>query len=160
MLHFFCVGPDSNDLTGSIPSGVCFNKESCSGVLQFLNTDAGEVEDCPAHCPSMSPSLLPSLTPSESSSKPSSSFPSLMPSESSKPSFRPSVPLPLTQAEILKALYDATNGDNWTNKWGTPTGVEDDSVICGGWHGITCINSKITQLNIRKYMEVLGTCGV
>ena len=54
--------------------------------------------------------------------------------------------------EALKALYNATDGANWTTrtKWGkgtkaaqAPTATELDS-----WHGVTVANGRVTQLRL------------
>jgi hypothetical protein len=71
---------------------------------------------------------------------------------------KPSVAL--TQAAILKAVYDATEGENWKNntQWGTPSWVAEDSDICdnsAGWFGVTCnSNNKIKQLQLSKCTEI------
>ncbi|MCE7041287.1 T9SS type A sorting domain-containing protein [Dyadobacter sp. CY312] len=49
----------------------------------------------------------------------------------------------------LVALYNATNGDDWTNKTGwNPSGAPGDNPC--GWYGVTCEGGRVTELNLRK----------
>ena len=43
--------------------------------------------------------------------------------------------IPASEMEALKALYNATNGDNWKNKDGW---FKDGTDPCKDWFGITC----------------------
>lgn len=50
--------------------------------------------------------------------------------------------------QALVALYNATDGSNWTNKTGwNPSGVSADNPC--GWFGVTCEGGRVTELNIR-----------
>lgn len=47
----------------------------------------------------------------------------------------------------LIALYNATNGSNWTNKtgWLVPGNVGDNPC---GWYGVSCTNGRVTSVNM------------
>ena len=54
----------------------------------------------------------------------------------------------------LMALYNATNGDGWTNNsgWKTPPLAADGFAFPGtecGWHGVTCSSDQVTRLNFK-----------
>lgn len=50
----------------------------------------------------------------------------------------------------LKALYESTNGSNWTNNTGWKEAIEDgiDCDPCNGWEGITCENGRVRDINL------------
>ena len=47
----------------------------------------------------------------------------------------------------LVALYNSTNGSNWTNKygWNVPGNVGDNPC---GWYGVSCSNNRVSELNL------------
>ena len=54
----------------------------------------------------------------------------------------------------LMALYDATNGDSWTNNtgWKTPPLAADGFAYPGtecGWFGVTCTGDTVTSLSLQ-----------
>ncbi len=53
--------------------------------------------------------------------------------------------IPQTQCEALVALYNATGGDNWTNK----TGWLATNTPCS-WFGVTCASGNVTQLSLSS----------
>ena len=50
----------------------------------------------------------------------------------------------------LRALYLATDGDNWTNNTGWDVSSATPPAGCDvcSWHGITCIGGRVTQINL------------
>ena len=44
----------------------------------------------------------------------------------------------------LQALYNATDGDNWTNK----TGWDFTQPLTSSWHGVTVTNGRVTELDL------------
>jgi len=51
--------------------------------------------------------------------------------------------IPIAQCEALVALYDSTDGDNWTNNAGWKT----TNTPCS-WYGVTCENGVVTFINL------------
>ncbi len=49
-----------------------------------------------------------------------------------------------TDKAALKALYNATNGDNWTNN----TGWDFTQPLTSSWHGVTVANGRVTELDL------------
>ncbi len=54
-----------------------------------------------------------------------------------------------TEKAALVALYDSTNGANWTNKTGWENSATTDPCE-GNWHGVTCNanNTTVTKINL------------
>ena len=54
--------------------------------------------------------------------------------------------VPTQEREALVALYNATNGPNWTNNsgWLGSVGTE-----CN-WHGVSCSNGRVTELDLSS----------
>ena len=56
--------------------------------------------------------------------------------------------------EALKALYNAANGVNWSNKTGWRTGVEADqaptATELNGWHGVNVVNGRVAWLRLQN----------
>ena len=119
----------------------------------------------PSHIPSASPSNEPSLIPSASPSKEPSVFPSSSPSSS--PSDEPSGSLCTEDDDcnngccvrrcisntanqcVLKSLYDATNGDMWTENTGWDFEIVSDPCASGSsWFGISCREDDITFIRL------------
>ena len=52
--------------------------------------------------------------------------------------------VPQIEREALIALYNSTDGDNWTTNtgWNGAAGTECD------WYGVTCTSSVITRLRV------------
>jgi len=63
--------------------------------------------------------------------------------------------IPQAQCETLVALYDSTDGPNWTdnatNNWTLTT-----TPCTLPWTGVTCIGSNVTQIN-RNNQNLIGT---
>ncbi|GEM_PF-6380894 len=57
----------------------------------------------------------------------------------------------LTEREILEALYNATDGDNWN----TNTGWLSAGDACD-WYGITCVNGDVTGISLNSN-NLVGT---
>jgi Leucine-rich repeat (LRR) protein/PKD repeat protein len=51
--------------------------------------------------------------------------------------------IPKTQCETLVALYDSTNGDDWSNKAGW---LQNDTPC--RWHGISCNQGSVTDMDL------------
>ncbi len=51
----------------------------------------------------------------------------------------------------LIALYNSTDGDNWTNNenWSTSTDAVPTAEELGGWRGVTVTNGRVTRLRLR-----------
>ncbi len=54
--------------------------------------------------------------------------------------------VPSDQRVALEALYDATDGNNWTNN----TNWKDSTTEVHQWYGVRVDNSKVTQLNLYE----------
>jgi Leucine-rich repeat (LRR) protein/sugar lactone lactonase YvrE len=53
--------------------------------------------------------------------------------------------IPMAQCETLVALYDSTNGDNWTNN----TGWKLSNTPCS-WYGVTCSSGEISGIELHN----------
>jgi Leucine-rich repeat (LRR) protein/sugar lactone lactonase YvrE len=61
------------------------------------------------------------------------------------------IEIPTAQCETLVALYDSTNGDNWTNNTGWKLG----NTPCS-WFGVTCDNGVVTEIKMPDN-NLIGT---
>jgi len=52
--------------------------------------------------------------------------------------------IPKAQCETLIAIYDSTNGTNWTNN----TGWQQTNTPCS-WFGVTCANDVVTKIELN-----------
>ncbi|EDN71345.1 receptor protein kinase [Beggiatoa sp. PS] len=59
--------------------------------------------------------------------------------------------IPTAQCETLVALYDSTDGDNWTNN----TGWKQTNTPCS-WYGVACLNGGISVINLLDN-NLIGT---
>jgi hypothetical protein len=51
----------------------------------------------------------------------------------------------------LMELYYSTGGPNWKNNTGWKEGAAGTNCNpCGGWRGITCINNRVTEINLAS----------
>ena len=50
----------------------------------------------------------------------------------------------------LKALYDRTDGENWTKKtnWDVSSETPPDADVVGRWHGVTVVGSRVTKIEL------------
>ena len=66
--------------------------------------------------------------------------------------------IPSSEREALIALYNATDGDNWTNNTGWKTAPVDpgDGFALSGtecttpWNGVTCDGDTVIELNLYQ----------
>jgi Leucine-rich repeat (LRR) protein len=54
--------------------------------------------------------------------------------------------IPQTEKDALLALYNSTNGNNWTNK----TGWNFSTPVTSGWYGITIVGGHVTGINLSN----------
>ena len=54
--------------------------------------------------------------------------------------------IPQTEKDALLALYNSTNGSNWTNK----TGWNFSTPVTSGWYGITVTEGHVTGINLSN----------
>ncbi len=59
--------------------------------------------------------------------------------------------IPQAQCETLVALYDSTDGENWTDN----TGWKETDTPCS-WFGVTCADNTITRIDVREN-NLVGT---
>jgi Leucine-rich repeat (LRR) protein/sugar lactone lactonase YvrE len=60
--------------------------------------------------------------------------------------------IPKAQCETLVALYDSTDGDNWTNN----TGWLQTNTPCNGWYNVACKNGHVTNISLEDN-NLVGT---
>ncbi|WP_166404777.1 leucine-rich repeat domain-containing protein [Desulfonema ishimotonii] len=59
--------------------------------------------------------------------------------------------IPKTECEALVALYNSTDGDNWTNKDGWLT-----DPVAGNWHGVTVQGGHVVEIELKNN-KLIGT---
>ncbi|MEN8218509.1 MAG: hypothetical protein ABFS56_19500 [Pseudomonadota bacterium] len=59
--------------------------------------------------------------------------------------------IPTVECEALVALYNSTDGDNWTRN----SGWLETNAPCG-WYGVTCSGGHVSELHLRSN-ELTGT---
>ena len=59
--------------------------------------------------------------------------------------------IPQSEREALISLYNATNGDDWTNSdsWTGAPGTECD------WHGVTCRGDVVFYLDLEDNLSLI-----
>ena len=95
--------------------------------------------------PTPSPTIEPTPTPAPTIEPTATPSPTIEPTPMPTPSPTPETTSTETDREALVALYNATDGPNWTNNtnWLSEEPVWE-------WHGVTCdANHRVTALMLR-----------
>ncbi|QTA80854.1 Leucine-rich repeat-containing protein [Desulfonema limicola] len=57
-----------------------------------------------------------------------------------------SADIPIDERNALIAIYDSTNGDDWTDN----TGWKGNAGTECSWYGVTCSNNHVTEINLHQ----------